>query len=193
MACAKRSIASRISPSRGASSCWWWRTIEAERLGIRELLHHDDIDIATASEGSEALEFLRTNACDCVVLDLKLPDMSGFQVLEELGKDESLSDDSGRRLHRARAVGGGRRAAALDGAQRRRRKALSCPSVCWTRRRCSCTASSASCLPKSSACSSGCTSSDEDLVGQTVLLVDDDARNIFALEQRARAPRHERA
>ncbi len=36
-------------------------------------------------------------------------------------------------------------------------------------------------------------SSDEDLVGQTALLVDDDARNIFALSQRAGAPRHEGA
>ena len=36
-------------------------------------------------------------------------------------------------------------------------------------------------------------SSDEDLVGRTALLVDDDARNIFALSQRAGAARHEGA
>ena len=54
----------------------------AEQLGIRELLAHDDIDISRRRTGSEALDFLRDNTCDCVVLDLKLPDMSGFDVLE---------------------------------------------------------------------------------------------------------------
>src|SRR5262245_30188906 len=56
----------------------------AERLGITELLGHDDIEMVTAETGAEALEQLRNGPFDCVVLDLRLPDMTGFEVLEEL-------------------------------------------------------------------------------------------------------------
>ena len=56
----------------------------AEQLSIRELLGHDDIDIVTADTGSEALAMLTRSPCDCVVLDLRLPDMSGFEVLERM-------------------------------------------------------------------------------------------------------------
>ena len=56
----------------------------AERLGISELLGHDDIEIVAAETGAEALQILHQEPCDCVVLDLKLPDMSGFEVLEKL-------------------------------------------------------------------------------------------------------------
>ena len=51
----------------------------AERLSITELLGHDDIEIVSVESGSEALEALRQGSIDCVVLDLRLPDMSGFQ------------------------------------------------------------------------------------------------------------------
>ena len=58
-----------------------------ERLGITELLGSDDIEIASADTGVSALEMLRRQAADCVVLDLKLPDMSGFGVLEQIRDD----------------------------------------------------------------------------------------------------------
>jgi CheY-like chemotaxis protein len=64
----------------------------AEQLSIRALLEHDDIEIETVQTGEEALNALRENPFDCVVLDLRLPDMSGFEVLELLGTDEALHD-----------------------------------------------------------------------------------------------------
>src|SRR6202040_3620241 len=65
---------------------------EAEKLSITELLGHDDIDYVTFSTGASALAYLKHNPCDCVVLDLKLPDMSGFEVLEHIRIDEALQD-----------------------------------------------------------------------------------------------------
>ncbi len=64
----------------------------AERLSITELLGHDDIEIATAETGAEALKTLREKPWDCVVLDLKLPDMSGFEVLERIRENAELAD-----------------------------------------------------------------------------------------------------
>jgi CheY-like chemotaxis protein len=64
----------------------------AEQLSIRELLGYDDIDIDVAGTGEEALAVLHEESFDCVVLDLRLPDMSGFEVLERLRDDTSLGD-----------------------------------------------------------------------------------------------------
>ena len=55
------------------------------------------------------------------------------------------------------------------------------PSGCSTRRRCSCIASITDLPAEKQRMLERLNSSDEDLVGRTVLLVDDDARNIFAL------------
>src|SRR5262249_7856728 len=63
----------------------------AEQMSITELLGHDDIEIVTSDTGAGALALLREQPCDCVVLDLRLPDMSGFEVLENIRNDAALS------------------------------------------------------------------------------------------------------
>ncbi|HXI57684.1 MAG TPA: HAMP domain-containing protein, partial [Polyangia bacterium] len=65
---------------------------DRERASIVELLAHDDIEIAAAATGNEALDMLREQAFDCCVVDLRLPDMSGFELLERLQADASLRD-----------------------------------------------------------------------------------------------------
>jgi HAMP domain-containing protein/CheY-like chemotaxis protein/signal transduction histidine kinase len=64
----------------------------AEQLSTRELLWHEDIDIDVADSGVAALEAIRQNTYDCIVLDLRLPDMTGFEVLEQVGTDPKLRD-----------------------------------------------------------------------------------------------------
>jgi len=64
----------------------------AEQLSVKELLGYDDIDVTVVSTGAEALEAMKEQAYDCAVLDLRLPDMTGFEVLEQLRDDPSLSD-----------------------------------------------------------------------------------------------------
>jgi HAMP domain-containing protein/CheY-like chemotaxis protein len=64
----------------------------AEQFSIRELLGDEDIDVVIATTGQEALAALQVQPYDCVVLDLRLPDMSGFEVLEQLRDTSGLSD-----------------------------------------------------------------------------------------------------
>jgi CheY-like chemotaxis protein len=61
-------------------------------MSISELLGHDDIEVSVAATGSEALAAINNQSFDCMVLDLKLPDMSGFDVLEKLKDTEVASD-----------------------------------------------------------------------------------------------------
>ena len=64
----------------------------SEQLSLSELLGHEDIEIVTVDSGHGALKMLREDPPDCVVLDLKLPDISGFEVLEKMRDEASLAD-----------------------------------------------------------------------------------------------------
>jgi signal transduction histidine kinase/CheY-like chemotaxis protein len=152
----------------------------AERMSITQLLGHDDIDIVPVETGGEALESLRSDPVDCVVLDLRLPDMSGFDLLEEVRKDPSLCDlpvvvftgrqlspEEDAQLHTiARSV-------VVKGVESPER--LLDETALFLHR------VVADLPPDKQRMLERLHSSDEDLVGRTVLLVDDDARNIFAL------------
>jgi CheY-like chemotaxis protein/signal transduction histidine kinase/HAMP domain-containing protein len=152
----------------------------AEQLSIKELLGYDDIDIAVVGTGEEALTALHVESFDCVVLDLRLPDMSGFEVLERLRDDTSLSDvpvvvftgkelspDEDARLHTlARSV-------VVKGVESPER--LLDETALFLHR------VVADLPPEKQQMLDRLHRSDDALLGKKVVVVDDDVRNIFAL------------
>ena len=152
----------------------------AEQKSVAELLGYDDIEIETVGSGGEALARLKADPADCVVLDLRLPDMSGFEVLERLRDDAALADTpvvvfTGRELtaEEDAQLHTMARSVVVKGVESPERL-LDETSLFLHR--------VVGDLPKGKQeMLERLHSSDEDLVGRTVLLVDDDARNIFAL------------
>jgi CheY-like chemotaxis protein len=58
------------------------------RLNLQQRGH----ELLEASTGSSALELARERRPDVIVLDLMLPGMTGYEVLETLKRDEQTSD-----------------------------------------------------------------------------------------------------
>jgi HAMP domain-containing protein/CheY-like chemotaxis protein/signal transduction histidine kinase len=152
----------------------------AEQLSIRELLGHQDIQVSVAATGAEALAAIAEQPYDCMVLDLRLPDMTGFEVLERMrdtpalsdlpvvvftGKDLSSEEDA--RLHTlARSV-------VVKGVESPER--LLDETALFLHRVVS------DLSPEKQIMLDRLHRSDDALVGKKVLVVDDDVRNIFAL------------
>ncbi|AYB42172.1 response regulator [Paenibacillus lautus] len=65
---------------------------DIQRNSIIELIGHDDVSITAASTGADALRELRKQRYDCMVLDLMLTDMTGFELLDQIRDDENLVD-----------------------------------------------------------------------------------------------------
>jgi CheY-like chemotaxis protein len=151
-----------------------------ERRSIAELLGHDDIEIIAAETGAQALSILQAQDIDCAVLDLRLPDMSGFELLEKLRDDpklvdlpvvvftgRELSSDEDAQLHTmARSV-------VVKGVESPERL-LDETSLFLHR-------VVGNLPPEKQKMLERLHNSDDDLLARTVLVVDDDARNLFAL------------
>ncbi|MEI2805332.1 response regulator transcription factor [Albidovulum sp.] len=58
---------------------------------IRYILARDGWAVASHGEGDRALEVIRREAPDVVVLDLLLPGRSGYDILEDLRADPDLA------------------------------------------------------------------------------------------------------
>jgi HAMP domain-containing protein/CheY-like chemotaxis protein/nitrogen-specific signal transduction histidine kinase len=152
----------------------------AEQLSIRELLGYKDIDVTVVASGVEALAVVTEQPFDCVVLDLRLPDISGFDVLERFRDTPSLNDlpvvvftgkvlspEEDARLHTlARSV-------VVKGVESPER--LLDETALFLHRVVE------DLPPEKQRMIEQLHRSDDALVGKKVLVVDDDVRNIFAL------------
>jgi CheY-like chemotaxis protein len=65
---------------------------DTESKSIVELLGHDDIEITTVATGEAAFHALLDRNFDCCVLDLRLPDMTGFDLLDQIHQEPCLRD-----------------------------------------------------------------------------------------------------
>ncbi|WP_225978976.1 response regulator, partial [Paracidovorax cattleyae] len=86
---------------------------DRQRESMRHLLANGDVEIVGAETAQRALQLLRESTFDCMVMDLNLPDLSGYELLEQMaGQEEvafppvivytgrSLSRDEEQRLRR---------------------------------------------------------------------------------------------
>jgi CheY-like chemotaxis protein len=62
-----------------------------QREAVAKLLEADNVEIETAGAAAECLEKLRAGTYDCMVLDLALPDSSGYALLETLSREDAYS------------------------------------------------------------------------------------------------------
>ena len=64
-------------------------TVQAN--SIIELIGGEDVESVAVNTGAAALQILKSQPFDCVVLDLGLPDMNGFELIEQIKQQPNLA------------------------------------------------------------------------------------------------------
>jgi signal transduction histidine kinase/DNA-binding response OmpR family regulator/HAMP domain-containing protein len=154
---------------------------EAERMSITALVGSgDDVEVTAVESSEAALAALEERRFDCIVLDLKLPKMTGFALLDHLKGDERHRDvpviiHTGRQLTRRDETKLRRYADSIivkDASSPER--LLDETALFLHREETSLPAESRRVLEHLH-------TADAVLQGKRVLIVDDDVRNVFAL------------
>ena len=62
-----------------------------QRASVIRLIGDGDVEITAVETGTEALALLATTIFDCMIIDLKLPDIQGYELLQRMSTDEICS------------------------------------------------------------------------------------------------------
>jgi CheY-like chemotaxis protein/HAMP domain-containing protein len=152
----------------------------AQRESIVGLIGDSDVRIVTVETGAAAVEALSGQHFDCMVLDLTLPDISGFELLDQIGKMPALRDlpiviYTAQELSRKEVTKLKRYAKTIVVKDARSPERLLDETALFLHR------SHASLPDLQRRILEEIHAADGGLAGRKVLIVDDDLRNIFAL------------
>jgi CheY-like chemotaxis protein/CHASE3 domain sensor protein len=64
---------------------------KVQRESIKQLIQHKDVETIAVGTAAECLEKLKNTTFDCMIMDLSLPDQSGFEILEKLSQEDAYS------------------------------------------------------------------------------------------------------
>jgi CheY-like chemotaxis protein len=65
---------------------------EGMLVTIKKMLASEGITVLTASSGEECMRKLENTRPDCILLDIMMPEMDGWMVLEAVKKNEKVKD-----------------------------------------------------------------------------------------------------
>nr|MBA2503931.1 response regulator [Pyrinomonadaceae bacterium] len=77
---------------RGAKRLLVVEDDDVQRMSIVELIGNGDVKTTPVATGEEALAALQNEQFDCMVLDLKLPDMTGYELIEKIQNELGQRD-----------------------------------------------------------------------------------------------------
>jgi CheY-like chemotaxis protein len=153
---------------------------ETQRLSIVDLIGNQDVLTTAVGSGAEALEILKSGHFDCIVLDLGLPDMTGFELIEQIKQEATLKSlpiiiYTGKELTRAEETQLKRMAETIIVKDVRSPERLLDETALFLHR------VQANLPEPKRQMLEQLYQTDSTLAGKKVLIVDDDMRNIFAL------------